>query len=52
MNLEPDDTIEVQCTECEEEDQIEHVEGALWNCLVCKDTFSDGSDRQFEDDVI
>jgi len=42
--LEPPDQIEVVCTECGEEEQVEHIDGAQWKCLVCDDTFSDGSD--------
>ena len=42
--LEPDDPMEVKCTECDEEEKIEHIDGAIWRCLICDDTFSDGSD--------
>ena len=50
--LEPEDPIEVKCTECGEEEQIEHINESIWECLVCKETFSDGTDRVdcFEDD--
>ena len=50
--LEPPDLVEVECTECGEIEQIEHVDGALWKCLACNDTFSDGSDSdgsEFDD---
>lgn len=40
-HLEPPDPIETSCPDCGEEDQIEHVDGAQWFCLVCKYTFSD-----------
>jgi len=42
--LEPVEPIEVECTECGEEENITHIDGALWKCLICDDTFSDGSD--------
>lgn len=48
MNLEPEDPIYVACTECGEEECIEHVNDAIWLCLICNDTFSDGSDYQEE----
>lgn len=43
-HLEPDDPINVSCIECGEEEKVDHIDGALWKCLVCDDTFSDGSD--------
>ena len=51
--LEPDDPIEPVCPDCGEEENIEHVEGDMWKCLVCKDTFDDGSYRvwEFDDDI-
>jgi ribosomal protein L37AE/L43A len=43
-NLEPPDPIEAACTECGEEENIDHVDGPIWKCLLCDDNFSDGSD--------
>jgi ribosomal protein L37AE/L43A len=48
--LEPEDQLEVACTECGEEEQVKPIAGALWECLICQDTFSDGSDR--DDDFV
>lgn len=49
---EPGEPIEVKCTECGEYEKIGHIEGSLWKCLVCDETFIDGLDRQdcYEDD--
>lgn len=50
--LEPDDPIEVKCTECGEEEAIEHINESIWECFSCGNAFSDGTDdhRCFEDD--
>lgn len=48
---EPEDPIEVSCTECGEYERIKHINESIWECLICKETFSDGTDRDdcFED---
>lgn len=47
--LEPPDQIKAACTECGEDEQIEHIDGAQWRCILCDDTFSDGSDLDDSD---
>lgn len=42
--LEPEDPIEANCYECGEEYDVEHIDGPVWKCLVCGETFSDGTD--------
>ena len=49
--LEPEDPIEASCPDCGEEEDIEHIDGSLWNCLICKETFGDGSDSDNDYDL-
>lgn len=43
--LEPDDPIEPACSECGEEEAVQHDQDAMWICFACGANFSDGTDN-------